>query len=331
MRLILWILGAVCAILLIAAGVDRAQAASIYTGGEQGAYHSTFCPTLPQALSNKFFTGYACQTSGGTGENITNVQKNPTDIGFVQLDAYLRAAETDPTLASSTKIIREIACEGLWMITKNPDLKEYGTIQGLARRLPVFLPAEKSGAAATFRYMQSLDPDGLGMARNINYLGGTDEVIDRIAAGEPGVGFFVQFADPTNANIKKLVDEGLYVIPVVSRQLLDTKIAGVSPYKVQSFQLKSGGIFSSGTSVVTACTPAAIITGSPDLITDASAKANQQDLISTIGSVPISDLLPAESKLAKLLAGIKDLSSAAVDEMIAASDIARSKAQELLK
>jgi hypothetical protein len=65
---------------------------SINTGGEKGAYHALFCPPLPVALSNAYFQGYKCSPSRGTLENIERVLRNPTNIGFVQLDIYANEA-----------------------------------------------------------------------------------------------------------------------------------------------------------------------------------------------------------------------------------------------
>src|SRR5215813_3990317 len=81
--------------IMMLAGAALAQDApskSINTGGEKGAYHTLFCPPLPVALSNAYFQGYTCTPSKGTLENIERVLKNPTSIGFVQLDVYANEA-----------------------------------------------------------------------------------------------------------------------------------------------------------------------------------------------------------------------------------------------
>ena len=115
---------------LTCAGAALAQesgAKSINTGSEKGAYHALFCPPLPAALSNAYFQGYKCTSSKGTLENIDRVLRHPTSIGFAQLDIYANEASKRPEEFKTLTVIRsDIACEGLWMVTKNPDLKNYG-------------------------------------------------------------------------------------------------------------------------------------------------------------------------------------------------------------
>src|SRR5260370_28226841 len=157
---------------LTCAGAALAQdsgSKSINTGGEKGAYHALFCPPLPAELSNAYFQGYTCTPSKGTLENIDRVLKNPTSIGFVQLDLYANEAIKRPDEFRKLTVIRsDIACEGLWMVTKNPDLKNYGHILALSRRIPFILPAQGSGSAASFAFLQANDPDGLGRVPEAN-------------------------------------------------------------------------------------------------------------------------------------------------------------------
>jgi hypothetical protein len=142
---------------------EESRAQSINTGGEKGAYHTLFCPPLPAALSNEYFQSYKCTPSRGTLENIDRVLKNPTSLGFVQLDVYADEATKRPEEFKKLTVIRgDIACEGLWMVTKNPALNNYGHILALSRRIPFVLPAQASGSAATFAFLQANDGAGLG-------------------------------------------------------------------------------------------------------------------------------------------------------------------------
>jgi TRAP-type uncharacterized transport system substrate-binding protein len=79
-----------------AALAQDSRAPSINTGGEKGAYHTLFCPPLPAALSNENFQSYKCTPSKGTLENIDQVLKTPTSLGFVQLDIYADEASKRP-------------------------------------------------------------------------------------------------------------------------------------------------------------------------------------------------------------------------------------------
>lgn len=295
---------------------------AIYTGGEKGAYNSTFCPPLPNILNQSMFAGYQCTPSGGTLENIAQVLSKPTNVGFVQLDVLARETAGKPELTKALTIIRkDIACEGLWMVTKNDKLKNYGDVLGYARRIPFILPAQTSGSAASFAYLQSIDPDGLGRARNIKNVADSTTVINTVAAGnDNAVGFFVQFADPENANIKLVMEKGLNIIPVVSREIANAKIGDEAIYNVQSFSIKAAGFIASGDERVTACTPVAVVTGNPDNQKDANAKDDQKDLIKAIRDVPSTKLLPQDTRLAKLMQSMRSVSGVALNEMLALAE-----------
>lgn len=320
--------------ILVALAVSPVSAQhAIYTGSPGGAYNSTFCPPLPNVLNQSFFSGYRCQSSGGTLDNIAKVIANPSDAGFVQLDVLALTMQEKPDLAKQISIIRsDIACEGMWMVTKNPALKSYGDVLGFSRRIPFILPGQGSGSAASFKYLQSIDPDGLGRASNMKYVNDTATVINTVAAGaDNAVGFFVQFADPENANIRLMQDKGLTIIPVVSREITKAKVKDQDLYQVQSFNLKSGGIFASGEDKVTACTPVAIITGNPESGKTANDKDNQKDLIEALQKVPSSSLLPTEPRMAKLLSGVRRVTGSALNEMLSAADKAKDAASKAMQ
>lgn len=306
---------------------------AIYTGSQSGAYNSTFCPPLPSVLNQAFFSGYRCQASGGTLDNIKQVQTKPSDVGFVQLDVFALQAKENPDLTKTISVIRsDIACEGMWMVTKNPALKSYGDVLGFARRIPFVLPGQTSGSAASFKYLQSIDPDGLGRASNIKYVNDTATVINTVSAGsDNSVGFFVQFADPENANIKLMQERGLTIVPVVSREITKAKVGEQDLYQVQSFNLKAGGLFASGEDKVTACTPVAIITGNPEAQKTPNERDNQKDLIEAVQKIPSQNLLPSEPRMAKLLAGVRRVSGSALNEMLSAVDKGKEAASRAMQ
>jgi hypothetical protein len=315
-----------------AALAEDAQPQSINTGGEKGAYQTLFCPPLPAALSNVYFQSYKCTPSKGTLENIDRVLKNPTSLGFVQLDIYANEASKRPEEFKKLTVIRsDIACEGLWMVTKNPALSNYGHILALSPRIPFVLPAQASGSAATFALLQANELNGLGRVpeANIRYAADATAVLNEAASSTNGaVGFFVQFADPENANIKLIVEKGLTVIPVASRQILRMKLNDRNIYQLQTFTLKSAGLFVKATEATTACSPVAIITGTPEAFGNERDKDDQRDLIETVREVPAEKLLPQESRVAQLIRDTKKASERVIEEMSALVERTRQAIEE---
>jgi hypothetical protein len=302
---------------------------AINTGGPNGAYHSTFCPPLPTVLSNAYFQGYQCTPSAGTVQNIQRVMAQPTNIGFAQLDVFAREAAARPSEFERLQIVRtDIACESLFMVTRNPDL-DFGRVLGLSRRIQFVLPAQTSGSAATFNYLRTIDPDGLGRApdSNITHMRDATEVINRVAASTNGeVGFFVQFADHRNANIQLLVNKGLRVIPVISREILRARVGEVSVYQAHTVQLSTGGMFGfggRGVSATTSCTPVALFAGSPAAFDDRNHQDDARDMIQRLAEVNQSDLLPRDSAMQAILRSAVTLSQAAVDQAVAGVETAR--------
>jgi hypothetical protein len=295
---------------------------AINTGGDKGAYHTLFCPPLPPALSNAYFSGYKCTPSMGTLENIDRGIKYPTSVGFVQLDMFAYEAVKRAEEFKRLAVIRsDIACEGLWMVTKNPDLTNFGHVLGLARRIPFILPAQSSGSAASFAFLQTIDPEGLGRVPESNkrYVADATAVINELASGTNGaVGFFVQFADPENANIKTIAEKGLKVIPVVSRDILRTKLNGQGVYQLQMFTLRTGGLFVKAREETSACTPVAIITGAPTAFGGERDKVDdQKDMIQKLRDVPVEKLLPQDSRISSLMKSIVKIKDAAAEELAA--------------
>lgn len=302
---------------------------SINTGGTAGAYHSTFCPPLPGVLANAYFQGYSCTPSAGTIDNIQRVLTNPTAIGFAQLDVFAREAARRPAEFERLQVVRsDIGCEGLWLVTKNPDL-DFGRILGLSRRIQFVLPAAASGSTASFNYLRSIDPEGLGRVPDANVTHVTDAtaVINRIADSTNGeVGFFVQFADPRNANIRLMVERGVRVVPVISREILRARVADQAVYQAQTFTLTEGRMFGLGGRAVTAttsCTPVALFTGAPAAFADRNGQDDAREMIQRLSQVPRDAMMPQDNAIQSILRSATRLSQAAVDQAVAGVDAAK--------
>jgi hypothetical protein len=313
----LMFLGILGALVLGSAAIDNAEGASIYTGTKGGAYESTFCPPIPDALEGAAFYDYNCTESNGTVDNIAQVLANPGDIGLAQLDVFSRQVASDPTLNDRLVIVREVACEALLMVTKNERLNGFADVLSLARRVPFIVGPEGSGGKATFEYLKSIDKN-LGYAKNVTSAKNTAAIIDAVSSGGRGeIGFFVQFLDPTNSNVQKIIENDLKVIPVISRALVNAEFNGSKIYQVQTFELEGGGIFSDPVEITTSCTPVVIFTTNPSSIIDEGDRLNQIDLVAALQDIPSEDLLPKEPFLAKIISGAKKLTDSAIEEIVA--------------
>jgi hypothetical protein len=313
----------------VAQGTAASGPKAINTGGSAGAYHGTFCPPLPPVLANAYFQGYACTPSAGTVENISRVLNQPTNIGFAQLDVYAREAARRPAEFERLSVIRsDIACEGLWMITKNPDL-DFGRILGLARRIQFVLPAAASGSTASFNYLRSIDAEGLGRVpdSNITHVATATDVINRVAASTSGeVGFFVQFADPRNTNIRLMVENNLRIVPVISREILRARVGEQAVYSAQTFTLAGGNLFGIGGRAVTAttaCTPVALFTGAPSAFPDRNGQDDAREMIQRLQQVNRAAMMPQDSGIQNILRSATRLSQSAVDQAVAGVEAAK--------
>lgn len=305
------------------------SARAINTGGPAGAYHSMFCPPLPGVLSNAYFQGYTCTTSAGTVQNIQRVLAQPTNIGFAQLDVFAREAAQRPAEFERLQVIRsDIACESMFLITRNPDL-DFGRVLGLSRRIQFVLPAEASGSTASFNYLRSIDPEGLGRVpdSNINHVRDATAVINRIANSTNGeVGFFVQFADPRNANIRLLAESGVRVIPVISREILRARVGDQEVYRAQTATLSEGRMFGIGgraMQVTTACTPVAVFTGAPQAFPDRNGQDDARDMIERLRQVNVDAMMPQDNAMRALLRSATRMSQAAVEQAVQQVELAR--------
>jgi hypothetical protein len=318
-------------------GVTEISDKSINTGGEKGAYHTALCPPLPAALASAYFQGYKCTPSKGTLENIARVLSYPTSIGFVQLDVYANEAiKRGEEFKKLTLIRGDIACEGLWMVTKDPEIVNYGHIQAFAKHIRFILPGRESGSAPTFAFLQENDLDGLGRVPESNkqYVADATAVLNETASGTSGkVGFFVQVADPENANIKLMVEKELRVIPVVSKEILDKKLSGQSIYQLQTFNLKSGGDSAKAIEATAACTPVAIITGAPEVFgNDRDRADDQMDLIQTVSKILAEKLLPKGNPIvADVVRFPKKPSDPEIARMVQQAENARRISEERLQ
>jgi len=311
---------------ITAVEAQQTNARAIYTAGQFGAYHILFCSAIVSELEKARFTGYACTPSGGTPDNISKVLASPRSVGLAQLDLFARWSLEHAEAARSLVVVRTLACEGLWIVTRSNDMGgvTFGQIVGAARSVQ-FAVAD-GGSRASFDFLQKIDPNGLGRARKVRIVDDATAVIDEVAFGNAAVGFFVQFADPTNPNIKLLHERKLRTVPVVNRVLVAAKVGDTPVYQVKTFSLTETGMLTDHSKATTACTAAVIITGAPDSIADRRDADDQRAMINAIKAAPDAAFLP-KGRLARLISNTRTIGGPVLNEMLRAYDVARKKAE----
>lgn len=309
---------------------SAAKASQINTGGETGAYQTTFCPRLEEALhKNKF--DYQCTPSEGSRENIQRSVADPSQIGYSQLDIFMLEAENLGRNDLYTEIRSDFARECLFMVTRNRQLTSFGQIATAAGQLRFVLPPAKSGSAGTFEFLQRIDPEGLGMAQEISYADSTDDAINQALSADDLITLFVQFPDPGNARFKSIAQQGGNIIPVIDRSILRQEMGGQKIYFAEETEINQPKWHKSADKVITACTPMVLFTGAPSLITDGNLRKDQEDLVRTVQALPVEDMRPKEGFFAKIWKKTKALSAQSVEKIVKLSEDAREKAEPMLK
>ena len=313
----------------------------IHTGDASGAYHQSFCPRLEAELKQAKFA-YTCKTSQGTSENLKRVLADPRQIGFGQLDILAldgmlpSAAPGAPsgtvsgTTAPVTLLRRDDVRECLFAVTRNKDVAAYGDLAANAAKLRFILPPVDSGSAGTFRYLKTIDSDGLGRAAAITHAATTDDAIRQALSADDTVTLFVQFPDPDNARFKLVSELGGHFVPVIDRIILRPQIGGEKIYFAQETQVANATWMTAGAKVVTACTPLAVFTGAAERVSGDKAAQDHKDLIATVRAIKSEAMLPTESTFARWLRRSKEISGAGTEQLLKLSEEAREKAKPML-
>ena len=324
-------LGAALAVLTSIFALTPVQAAQINTGGENGAYHSKFCPLLKEILAKAQFD-YSCTTSLGSRENIKRVTGSPTQLAFSQLDVFALENVMLGGQDLFSTIRTDIARECLFLVTKSKNFTNFGQVSSVAQALHFVLPPKLSGNTATFEFLQQIDPKGLGLASNVTHAASTDDALDAVlnSDDETVMTIFVQFPDPDNARFKKIVEKGGHIVPVIDRNILRQEVSGQKIYFAEETEVASSGWVEKGVKLVTACTPMVLFTGAPERLEQGKERQDQKDLIKTIRATPVDDLRPKTGFFAKLWKSTKSLSSEGLEKMLDASEQAREQAAPMM-
>lgn len=303
---------------------------AINTGGETGAYHHEFCPALSQRLAEAGFQS-TCKPSAGTTENMQRVATNPDELGYGQLDVLALKAKQYGGASNFQRLRLDDVRECIFAVTKQKDIENYGQVAVRADELRFVLPPQGSGSAATFEYLKSIDPYGIGRAHDLIHAANTDEAITIALNSENAVALFVQFPDPDNPRFKLISKNGGHIIPVIDRTILEQSIDGTDVYFAQETQVKNAGWISSGTKVVTACTPLAVFTGQSSAISDDTRRQNHERMAKIVKGLRGDVLMPEASIFAKVLKRTRELTATGAEKFVAISEQAREKAAPLFE
>ncbi len=302
----------------------------IHTGDESGAYHGSFCPVLKKKLEKDGVTA-ECVPSAGTANNMARISDGPRDLGYGQLDVLALEGKNHGGSQNFHRIRSDDVRECLFAVAKNKDLSNFGEVAVRAPDLRFILPPENSGSAGTFRYLQAIDPYGLGQGPNVIHAANTDEAIKLALENDDTVALFVQFPDPDNARFKLIQKLGGHIVPVIDRNILQQRLEDRQIYYAQETEVANAGWLASGTKVVTACTPLVLFTGATDMLPNKEDRDQHDYLIDLISRYPGDQMLPEKSLFAKVLRRTRELSSVSAAKFVEFSESAREKAAPLLE
>lgn len=312
------------AIAFLATAVQATPAAAdkIHTGSETGVYHSKLCPLLQGQLA-KAQLPFACTPSSGSVETLGRILKDPRHIGYTQLDVL--ALETEKGGAKDRFVVArsDDTRECLFLATRNKQFSAFGDIQAYAHTLRFILPPKESGTAATFAFLQKIDAEGLGRAKSVTHAASADDAVRQALSAEDTIALFVQVPDPSTTIFATINDGDGQMIPVIDRAILRQQIGGQKIYFAEETEVAQARWVKSGKTVVTACTPVAIVTGDPARVEGDKARQEHKDVIATIQKLKAEELLPQQNLLQRLLKRTKELSALSVEKMMDVSEKAR--------
>jgi hypothetical protein len=301
------LMGAIAGGLALIMSPLYANAAQINTGGNTGAYQSTFCPSLVKQL-DLLGEPSECLVSSGSSENLRRVSRNADELGYSQLDVYALEAEDYGGTKAFERVRTDDVRECVFAVTRNKSYTNFGELAVNADRLRFILPPKSSGSSKTFKYLQKIDPAGLGQARNVVNANNADEAIQLAMADENAVTFFVQFPDPANARFKTIRKLGGHIVPIVDRVILSQKIDGKPIYFAQETSISQLKWLNLGKRVVTVCTPLVLFTGATNRIAGPAKRTAHRQLVLNIRNMLQKELVPAQSPIAKVIAKSRQLS-----------------------
>jgi hypothetical protein len=215
----------------------------------------------------------------------------------------------------------------VFAVSRNPDITTFGELSAYATRLRFTLPPGDSGSAATFAFLRTLDPKGLGAARDVAAAVSVDEAIRAALSTDAGVTLFVQFPDPDNERFRLIRQLGGHLVPIIDRKILEQEIDGRRIYFAQETRIDPGR---GATRLTTACTPMIFITGHPDRLRDAADRQRQADIVAYVRALKPDDLMPHDTLFQRTMKRTREVSRESVERLSDLSEQARERAKPFI-
>ena len=315
-------------VLLLAAALSSrpVHAVEVFTGEADGAYHSTFCPALSKQLGQSKIDA-KCTTTNGTADNVSRIALQPALLAYGQLDVFALEVTRFGGVSNFTRLRVGDVRECVFAVTRNRDITNYGEVAAYASKLRFVLPPVTSGSAGTFRYLQQIDPSGVGAAKLVINAPSTEEALRMALSANDTVAFFVQFPDPSTPRFRLIQELGGHIVPVLDRNILRQQIEDRKIYFAQETEVTNARWLKSGTKVITACTPLVLFTGANERVTGEKEKQEHKDLIATVVTMPKADLLPREPLFDLILKRTRELSAQSAEQLGRVAEQAREGAK----
>lgn len=294
----------------------------VYTGEKTGAYYNKICPAIKKEAS-KNGVELNCKTSAGSLDNLDKVLDKPSNFGLSQFDQFALKYSNKSNQTVYTPIHDDIGTECLFMVTNNKLISNFGDVVASAPYLNFILPPEKSGHAGTFKYLQSIDPDGLGKATKVSFASSTEDAITQTLTSKDNVTLFVQTADPKSALFTLVNKNKGHFVPVISKEVLAQVVKGTKVYRAQETAVSNPKWHKSGTKVITSCTPIMLFTGKSLKIQDPAQKTAHEKAIAKLTAIPAEKLRPQQGWFSKLWNNSKALSAKGVEGLVDTAEKAK--------
>ena len=237
------------------------------TGGDQGTYYG-FGSVLAGQVTNATNTKVVAITSGGSKNNIENLEDEYAELGFVQTDVGAYAYQGTRLFGEKVDCFSTVAnlyMEQVQIVTLNPDIKTVADLEGKS------VSVGDSGSGVYFNAMDVLnaygigdiDKDGKFTKINATYQSFGDSA-DSLKDGKIDAAFIVAGA-PTTAIMDLSTTKAAYLVSLDDAHI--DELLAASPYYTK--HVIPAGTYNGQDEDVTTVAVGAVILARDDVSEDA--------------------------------------------------------------